>query len=155
MKKDSAFLSRALLVLGDVLAILFSFAFAYYFRTHLDHRPYFFESNLAGFILEIALLIPIWVVILASLGLYSKSILARQSRSREAGRLLIASMIGIMAIITFDFFGSSDLFPVRTVAIYALILSFPPAQSHHLPPRSQLALSQGPRHSPRHRHRQQ
>ena len=124
MKKDSAFLSRALLVLGDVLAILFSFAFAYYFRTHLDHRPYFFESNLAGFILEIALLIPIWVVILASLGLYSKSILARQSRSREAGRLLIASMIGIMAIITFDFFGSSDLFPVRTVAIYALILCF-------------------------------
>lgn len=124
MKKDSTFLSRVLLILGDLLAILFSFFFAYYFRTHLDKRPYFFESNLAGFILEIALLVPVWIIILASLGLYSKSILARQSRSREITRLFVASIVGIMAIISFDFFGSSDLFPVRTVALYSLVLCF-------------------------------
>ncbi len=124
MKKDSTFLSRVLLILGDLLAIVFSFAFAYYFRTHLDQRPFFFESNLGGFILEIIFLIPIWVLILASLGLYSKNILARESRGKEASRLLVASMVGIMSIITCDFFGSSDLFPVRTVAIYAFILCY-------------------------------
>lgn len=124
MKKDSTILPRVLLVLGDILAIVFSFFFAYYFRTHLDRRPYFFESNLLGFILEIVFLIPVWIVVLASLGLYSKNIFARQSRSREIGRLLIASVVGVMAIISFDFFGSSDLFPVRTVAIYSFILCF-------------------------------
>jgi len=124
MKKDSTILPRVLLVLGDILAIVFSFFFAYYFRTHLDRRPYFFESNLLGFILEIVFLIPVWIVVLASLGLYSKNIFARQSRSREIGHLLIASVVGIMAIISFDFFGSSDLFPVRTVAIYSFILCF-------------------------------
>lgn len=124
MKKDSTFLSRVMLVLGDLFAIMFSFFFAYYFRTHLDKRPYFFESNLTGFILEIVFLIPVWVLILASLGLYSKNILSRQARTKEIFRLFIASAIGMMAIITFDFFGSSDLFPVRTVAIYSFILCF-------------------------------
>ena len=124
MKKDSTFLSRVLLVFGDILAIVFSFFFAYYFRTHFDKRPYFFESNITGFILEIVFLIPVWIIVLALLGLYSKNILARQSRSREITRLFVASIIGIMSIISFDFFGSSDLFPVRTVAIYSLILCF-------------------------------
>ncbi len=124
MKKDFAFLSRVLLILGDILAIIFSFFFAYYFRTHLDTRAYFFEPNIAEFILEIVFLIPIWAIVLASLGLYSKTILSRQSRGKEVARLFIASIVGTMAIITFDFFGSSDLFPVRTVAVYSLILCF-------------------------------
>ncbi len=122
MKKDSRFLSRVLLVLGDLFAIVFSFFFAYYFRTHLDERPYYFESNIGGFILEIVFIIPIWILILATLGLYSKNILSRQSRSKEASRLLIASAVGMMSIITIDFFGSNDLFPVRTVAIYSFVL---------------------------------
>lgn len=124
MKKDSTFLSRALLVLGDLFAIAFSFFFAYYFRTHLDRRPYFFESNLTGFILEIAFLIPVWILILAALGLYSKHILSPHTRTKEISRLFIASLVGMMSIITIDFFGSGDLFPVRTVAIYSFILCF-------------------------------
>ncbi|MBR5389220.1 sugar transferase [Candidatus Saccharibacteria bacterium] len=124
MKKDSTFLSRVLLILGDLLAIIFSFFFAYYFRTHLDKRPYFFESDLSGFIVEVALLVPIWILILISIGLYSKKILDRHARGKEIGRLFVASLIGMMSIITIDFFGSSDLFPVRTIAIYSFILCF-------------------------------
>ena len=124
MKKDSTFLSRVLLVLDDLLAIVFSFFFAYYFRIHFDKRPYFFEANVSGFIFEIAFLIPIWIIILASLGLYSKSVLARHTRGREIGRLFVASLVGIMSIITIDFFGSGDLFPVRTIAIYTFIFCF-------------------------------
>lgn len=124
MKKDSTFLSRVSLALGDILAIAFSFFFAYYFRTHLDRRPYFFESNLSGFIFEVAFLVPIWIFILASLGLYSKRILARHTRTKEVSRLFLASLIGMMSIISIDFFGSGDLFPVRTVAIYSFVLCF-------------------------------
>ncbi|MBR3180994.1 sugar transferase [Candidatus Saccharibacteria bacterium] len=124
MKKDSTLLSRIFLIFGDILAISFSFFFAYYYRTHLDARPYFFESDLKSFILEVAFLIPIWIIILAFLGLYSKNILARHSRARELGHLFIASIIGLMAIITIDYLGEGDLFPVRTVALYSLILCF-------------------------------
>ncbi len=124
MKKDSTFLSRVLLVLSDLLAVVFSFLFAYYFRTHVDTRPYFFESNLTGFIIEIVLLIPIWIAILAALGLYSKNMLSRQNRTKEVERLFMGSVVGTMAIITADFFGSDNLFPVRTVAIYSFFLCF-------------------------------
>ena len=124
MKKDSTFLSRLFLILGDIFAIVFSFGFAYYYRTHFDSRPFFFESDLSGFVLEVIILIPIWIIVLASMGLYSKQILARHSRGKEIVRLFLASIIGIMAIISFDFFGDSSLFPVRTVAIYSLLLCF-------------------------------
>lgn len=124
MQKDSTFLSRLVLVFGDVLAILFSFGFAYYFRTHFDARPFFFESDLSGFVVEIALLVPIWIIILAALGLYSKAILARHARAREIGHLFIASFVGVMAIISVDFFFESDLFPVRPIALYSLAFCF-------------------------------
>ena len=124
MKKDSTILSRVLLIIGDLLAITFSFFFAYYFRTHLDKRPYFFESDLTGFILEVAVLIPVWILILVSIGVYSKKILDRRARGKEVIRLFVASLIGMMSIITIDFFGSGDLFPVRTIAIYSFILCF-------------------------------
>lgn len=122
MQKDSAFRSRIFLILGDTFAIIFSFFAAYYYRTHFDSRPYFFESNLKGFVIEILLLIPLWIIILAFLGLYSKAILAQNSRVKEIGRLFVASVLGLMAIISVDFFGGSDLFPVRTVALYSFIL---------------------------------
>ena len=124
MKKDSTFISRLFLILGDSFSIVFSFFLAYYFRTHLDNRPYFFESNLTGFVWEIILLIPIWLIVLTSLGLYSNRILARHSRGREVWRLFLASIIGVMSIITFDFFGSDNLFPVRIIALYSLLSCF-------------------------------
>lgn len=124
MKKDYILLSRVFLILGDIAAIVFSFFAAYFFRTHLDSRPFFFESDLRGFLLEIVLLFPIWILILAALGLYSKQILARHSRVKEISLLFIASIIGLMALISVDYFGASDLFPVRTIPIYSFILCF-------------------------------
>ena len=124
MKKDSTSLFRFFLILGDALAILFAFSFAYFFRTHLDPRPYFFESELSGFMEIIFLLIPAWLIILASLGLYKTPAFSRRSRLKEAALLLLASIIGTMFIITFDFFGSGTLFPVRIIAAYSAGLCF-------------------------------
>ena len=89
MKKEPGFAYRIFLIIGDALAIVFSFAFSYYYRTHIDSRPYYFTSEIRDFILSNILLLPIWLVILTSLGLYSRRILKR--RGLEYWRLFLAS----------------------------------------------------------------
>lgn len=124
MKKDPGLVFRIFLMLGDAFAIVFSFIFAYLIRTHIDSRPYYFNAEPLNFAITISLLIPIWLLILAALGLYQKSIFLGSSRLSEINRLIPASIIGVMTIITYDFFGQNNLFPVRLVAIYATILCF-------------------------------
>lgn len=124
MKKDPDFIFRLCLMLGDALAIVAAFLFAYLIRTHIDSRPYYFESEPLSFALIIALLIPVWWIILAALGLYQKHIFLSHSRGSELGRLLTASAVGVMTIITYDFFQGDNLFPVRTVAVWAFLLCF-------------------------------
>ena len=125
MKKDSSVVFfRFCLMLGDSLAIIASFLFAYLIRTHFDSRPYYFVSDPLRFTLSVAFMVPAWLVILAVLGLYNKKIFLGRSRWQELSRLFTASVIGIMFIITFDFFVEGDLFPVRLIALYAMIICF-------------------------------
>lgn len=124
MKKDPGLVFRLFLMLGDVVAIVAAFLFAYLFRTQVDQRPYYFESEPLNFTLTILLLIPIWLIVLAGLGLYHKSVFLRRTRLPSLARLFIASLIGIMAIISYDFFRGGDLFPVRPVAALAALLCF-------------------------------
>ncbi len=123
MKKDPGLIFRICLMLGDTLAIVFSFTFAYYIRTHIDQRPYYFTAEPEHFILTNLLLIPIWLIILASLGLYRKSVFLGD-RLSETGKLFLASCLGTMTIITYDFFEQGNLFPVRGVALWATGLCF-------------------------------
>lgn len=74
--------------------------------------------------MEIVCLIPIWIIILASLGLYSKQNLARHSRVKEIAKLFVASIVGIMALTSFDYLARRDLFPVRTIVLYSFFLCF-------------------------------
>ena len=122
MKKNSGLVFRICLMLGDAIAIVFSFAFAYFIRTNLDSRPYYFASEQLDFTLTILCMVPVWWIILFALGLYSNRILRK--RSSEYPRLLAASVIGIMLLITYDFFYQHNLFPVRIVVIWATLLCF-------------------------------
>lgn len=124
MKRESGLLYRLCIILGDAIAIIASFLFAYYFRTHIDTRPYYFESNPFHFTFAITLLIPVWLLILAAFGLYKKSVIERRVHSSEIFRLAAASVIGVMFIITYDFFSQGDLFPVRVIAFYAMVICF-------------------------------
>ncbi|MBQ6355044.1 sugar transferase [Candidatus Saccharibacteria bacterium] len=124
MKKDSGSIYRLFLMLGDATAIVLSFAAAYFIRTHLDDRPYHFDPNIWEFTLTALLFVPLWWLILATLGLYRKRIILGRSRSAEFGRIFFAAIIGMMTIITYDFFFRTDLFPVRPVALWALVLCF-------------------------------
>jgi hypothetical protein len=127
MRKDPGFAYRLSLLFGDAFAIVFSFAFAYYVRINIDHRAYYFDSQIGDFVVANIFLLPVWIIILTSLGLYSKRVL--KSRTLKAWRLLLASIIGVMSIITYDFFASGifnrgSLFPVRVIALYAVLFCF-------------------------------
>jgi len=124
MKRDKGLIFHAFLVLGDAFAIMLSFLVAYYMRTHLDQRPFYFTADPWRFVLSMIVMIPIYLLIMAALGLYRKSVFLNNSRWREVGRIFLASVIGMMAIITCDFFFDTDLFPVRVMALYAVFSCF-------------------------------
>lgn len=124
MKKDFGLIFRICLILGDAFAISLSFLLAYFMRTHLDQRPFYFESEPWKFVASLLLLLPIYIIILAAFGLYRKTIFLSRNRWSEIGRLFLASVVGVMAIISYDFFMLVDLFPVRIMALYAIISCF-------------------------------
>ena len=105
MKREPGFIYRLFLLIGDAMAIIVSFAFSYYFRVHFDPRPYVFEANSWNFFVSIVVLMPIWLIILISLGLYKRAIV--ENRLVTIWRLFIASLINTMALISYDFFATA------------------------------------------------
>lgn len=124
MKKSSGFTLRIALIICDALTIIFSFAAAYFFRTHLSSRPFYFESHFSDFVMSIFLFLPIWLIILAALGLYKKSIFLGKSKFPEFCRVFLAATLGTMGLISIDFFFNLDLFPVRTIVLLATVFCF-------------------------------
>ena len=106
------------------MALILSFAMAYFIRVHVDPRPYVFESQLLEFTWTIVFLVPIMLIILAALGLYKKSIFLGRSRFPERIRLVLAAILSVAALIVYDFFVGENLFPVRVMAVTAMVLCF-------------------------------
>ena len=123
MQKKSDQVLRLALILGDALALILSFLFAYIIRTRLDPRPYFFESELLEFAKTIVTTVPILLIILAALGLYQKSVFQNPSKIPEFSRLVLASILSVAALITYSFFTFEDIFPVRLMALTSAIIS--------------------------------
>lgn len=124
MRKRSDFILRFCLVIGDAVALILSFAFAYFLRVYVDPRPFVFRSQLADFTLTVVFLVPIMLITIAALGLYKKSIVVNRSRLPERGRLVLAAVLSVAALIVYGFFTGEDLFPVRIMALTAVVLSF-------------------------------
>ena len=124
MRKKSDLILKICLIIGDAIALVLSFAMAYFIRVHVDPRPYEFESQLLVFTLEILWVIPILIIILAALGLYKKSVFLHKSRLPEVGRLILAAILSVAALIVYDFFTGNNIFPVRVVALMSVLLSF-------------------------------
>ncbi len=124
MRKKSDYVLRLALILGDGLMLILSFALAYFIRVYVDPRPYMFESQLFEFTLEIVWLVPIMLIILATLGLYKKSVFLNKSRLPEVGRVFIAAVLSVAALIVYDYFVDRNLFPVRVIALLAVVISF-------------------------------
>ena len=124
MQKKSDLVLRLCLIFGDALALVASFAAAYFVRVHVDPRPYMFDSQLLDFTLTVVWVVPIMLIIIASLGLYKKSVVINRSRLPERGRLVMAAILSVAALIVYDFFTGENLFPVRVMALTAVVLCF-------------------------------
>lgn len=122
MKRDFLLTSKLLLVLFDIIMVVASFGLAYYYRVHLDSRPYFFQPQTLNFIILAMTLVPLWVGVNFLSGLYDRTVFLY--RSREYGRILIASVVSVMAMISYEFFTGEDIFPVRVIAIYFIGINF-------------------------------
>ncbi len=110
------------LVAFDILAVLAAFVLAYIVRVQLDPRPLVYQIGAMDFFMTFLQLTPIWVVTLWSLGLYSPAVY--QKRLTEMGKLLMASFIGVLLIIGYDYAINEPLFPARLVPVYAGIATF-------------------------------
>ena len=124
MRRKSDFVLGFALIVGDAIALILSFAMAYFIRVHVDPRPYVFESQLYEFTMTIVWLVPILLVILAALGLYKKSVFLGKSRLPEIWRVLLAAVLSVGALIVYDYFTDENIFPVRVVALMSVALSF-------------------------------
>ncbi len=124
MRKKSDFILRLCLIVGDALALVLSFAAAYLIRIYIDPRPFVFEAQTREFIMTIMLLVPVMLIILATLGLYKKSVFLGKTRAPERWRIILAAILSVAALIVYDFFKGENLFPVRVMALYAMIASF-------------------------------
>lgn len=122
MKKNNPTIFKTFLMIADVLAVVVSFALAYYYRVHFDTRPYYFHPETMQFLLLSTTLIPLWVGVNFLSGLYNREVFFY--RSREYVRVLVASLVSVMAMISYEFFSGEDIFPVRTIAVYFIGINF-------------------------------
>ncbi|MBS7346391.1 MAG: sugar transferase, partial [Candidatus Sacchiramonaceae bacterium] len=122
MKKDKPLIFKLALVISDIAAVILSFGLAYYVRTHIDSRPYYFDYDIRNYIWLAVTLIPLWLLVNFFSGLYDRSIFLY--RPKEYGRVFVASIVSIMSMISFEFFTGDDIFPVRVIAIYFVGINF-------------------------------
>jgi exopolysaccharide biosynthesis polyprenyl glycosylphosphotransferase len=122
MKNNASVAYAFALILGDFVALLGAFLIAYVLRVSLDARPLINQISALDYLRIWATLTPIWIIIFGLLGLYKKAVY--DYRWREIGGVLIGSVIGIMAVISYDFIAQTDIFPARLVPIYGLGLGF-------------------------------
>ena len=124
MQRKSDYILRLALIIGDAVMLILSFAAAYAIRVHIDPRPYVFESQLLEFVITTLWVLPVLLIILAVLGLYKKSFIMGKSRLSEIGRLFVAAILSVAALIVYDFFTGDNLFPVRVMALSSVALCF-------------------------------
>jgi FlaA1/EpsC-like NDP-sugar epimerase len=104
---------------ADFIVLALVFSVAYYARTQLDHRALLHTVYAKEYLASFLAVAPIWILIFASLGLYSSQIYTR--RLVEWSRIALGSLIGVLLIIGWEYTTGGHFFPARLVAWYVLI----------------------------------
>lgn len=110
-----------LLIIADFVVLLVAFTVAYILRVQFDHRPLVADVRALEYFGSFLLIIPFWILIFVSLGLYQARTYNR--RLVEWGKLLVGSFIGILLVIGWEYIGNQTIFPARLVVVYAFIAS--------------------------------
>ena len=108
-----------LLMIVDTIILATVFSLAYYVRTQLDHRALLYAVYATDYIVSFLAIAPVWILIFASLGLYSASVYTR--RLVEWSRIILGTFIGILLVIGWEYFTNIHIFPARLVASYVFI----------------------------------
>ncbi len=111
-----------ILVTADFLVILAAFTLAYILRVQIDYRPLVSPIFAFDYVVMALTIIPLWIIVFASLGLYSSSVYNR--RLSEWGRVIIGCFLGILVVIGWEYVTDKHFFPARLAALYALLASF-------------------------------
>lgn len=120
MKNNSSLIYRIALVVGDFLALVAAFSVAYIIRVKHDPRPLIQQIPAETYFWAILLVLPLWIIINGVIGLYSKAVF--ENRFAELGKLIMGSILGILAVVGYDFVINNTLFPARLVAVYGFVL---------------------------------
>ncbi len=116
--KNTKFYSL-LLVLADTIILLAAFSLAYIVRVQYDSRPLLASVYAVDYLEAFLVIVPIWIMIFASLGLYTASTYNR--RLVEWGKILLGAFIGILVIVGWEYVTEKHKFPARLVAVYGLL----------------------------------
>mgnify|MGYP002745869607 FL=1 len=119
--KNTKFYSLILIGL-DFVVLMAVFFIAYYVRTQIDHRDLLYTVYASDYLLGFVVIAPVWIILYASLGLYSASVYSR--RLVEWGRLLLGTFMGILLVIGWEYGTRMYIFPARLVAMYVFLGSF-------------------------------
>ncbi|MDB5177122.1 MAG: Undecaprenyl-phosphate galactose phosphotransferase [Candidatus Saccharibacteria bacterium] len=119
--KNTKFYSL-LLVLADTLILFAAFSLAYIIRVQIDNRPLISPVYAHDYLQAFIVILPIWILIFAALGLYNASTYNR--RLVEWGKIALGAFIGILIVIGWEYLNNKHIFPARLVAVYSLFGSF-------------------------------
>ncbi len=122
MPSKNTKLYSLILILADIVALLLAFSLAYILRVQYDNRPLLTPVYAMEYFQAFLAIVPIWILIFASLGLYSASTYNR--RLVEWSKIALGVFIGILIIIGWEYISDKHIFPARLVAVYVLIGSF-------------------------------
>ncbi len=101
MKKRSELIFSLVLVPIDYFMMILGFVAAYFYRLGSD-KPLAYNIGGMVYLRYLVILLPLWVLIFAMLGLYSLG--STRRRIDEVVKVFIASACGVMALIVLDFF---------------------------------------------------
>lgn len=121
LTKNTKFYSLILIII-DTFVLLGAFTLAYIARVQYDPRPLLANVHAYDYLYAFLLIIPFWILIFASLGLYQPSTYNR--RLVEWGKIAIGSFVGILLVIGWQYVSGEEVLPARLVAVYGLVASF-------------------------------
>lgn len=116
--KNTKFYSLILMA-ADTLVLAAVFFVAYYVRTQLDHRTLLHTVYSWEYVSGFLIIAPVWLMIFASLGLYSANIYGR--RLVEWSHVVLGTFLGVLLVIGWEYATNIHIFPARLVALYVLI----------------------------------
>src|SRR3989344_4070100 len=122
MKSNASLIYSLFLVVGDFLALVAAFVFAYAIRGTLSTVPVAHPIPATTYVSIFLALLPFWILFFGLLGLYSSSI--QEKRFNELGRLLIGSFVGLLFVISYGYTVNKTIFPARLVPVYGFVLAF-------------------------------